>query len=87
MATTRIDLPRFRLGHAPDLNETVVTGRHKQWELRMERDPVYAAIVAFEDVFDSCVGVAKDIGGLGVVRLHASLEHLFFEGRDRVLRG
>jgi len=87
MATTCIDLPRFRLGHAPDFNETVVACRNKQRELRVERNPVYAAVVAFEDVLHSCIGVAKDIGSLGVVLLQAPLEHLFFERGDRVLRG
>ena len=87
VATTRIDLPRFRLRHAPDFNETVIACRNKQRELRVERDPVDAAVVAFEDVFYSCVGVAKDIGCLGVMLLEASLEHLFFERRDCVLRG
>jgi hypothetical protein len=87
VSTTRIDLPRFGLGHTPDLDESVVACGDEEGEFWVEGDPVYAAVVTFEDIFYGCVRVAKDVCCLGVVLLHASLEHLLVEGGDGVLWG
>jgi hypothetical protein len=87
VSTTRIDLPGFGLGHTPDLDESVVACRHEEGEFWVEGDPVYTAVVTFEDIFYGGVRVAKDVCCLGVVLLKTSLEHLFFEGGDGVLRG
>jgi hypothetical protein len=45
----------------------------------MERHPVDTTIVTFEDVFYRCIRVAEYVASLGIVVLHAALEHLFFE--------
>jgi hypothetical protein len=87
MSSASIHLPGLRFGHSPNLDETIVACGDEERVDRMEGDPIDASVVAFEDVFYGCVCVAEDVACLGVVVLHASLEHLFFEGGDCVLWG
>lgn len=75
MTSTAIHLPRFGLGHPPQLDLTVVSGRDDQWESRVESGPVDSTIMPLENVFDDCVGIAKQVG---LTLLRPS--HLFFEG-------
>jgi hypothetical protein len=82
VSATSIHFPGLRLRHAPYLNETIVTGGNDEWERRMEGNPVYAAVMAFKNVFYDGVGVAEQVGlGLGV-GLQTTLEELFLEGYD-----
>mmetsp|Transcript_11249 Transcript_11249/g.32344 ORF Transcript_11249/g.32344 Transcript_11249/m.32344 type:complete len:424 (-) Transcript_11249:228-1499(-) len=60
--TQRVDLPRLRLGHAPQLDLTVIGGRRQQRQGRVEAGPVDSAIVALQDVLDDDVVRAKELG-------------------------
>jgi hypothetical protein len=45
----------------------------------MERDPIDSSVVSFEDILYRGIGIAKNVAGLRVVVLDATLEHLFFK--------
>jgi len=52
--------------HAPQLDQTVVTGRDDQGHGWVEGDPVDTPVVALENELDDGIGVAKHVGLVGV---------------------
>ena len=67
VASAAVDLPRLRLGHAPELDLSVVAARDDEGQGGVERCPVDSAVVALQDVLDDGVGVAEEVG-LALVR-------------------
>lgn len=53
MASARIDLPCFRLAHAPNLDLPVVCRGDNEGKSGVERRPVNTPIVTLEDILDS----------------------------------
>lgn len=66
--------------HAPQLDQTVVSGGNDQWEARVEGNPVDPPIMTLENKFHHRICVSKHIGLAGI-----GAGHLVFEG-DRSWR-
>jgi hypothetical protein len=52
MSSARIDFPRFRFAHPPDLDRPVICGGYDQRKSGVESRIVSAAIMSLENVFD-----------------------------------
>jgi hypothetical protein len=55
VSTAGACIPGTRFAHAPEFDEVVVTARDDERKCRMERSPVDATVVSFEDIFDDDV--------------------------------
>lgn len=73
VTSTGVDFPCLGIAHTPKLDLSIIAARDDQWQSRMERCPVDSPIVAFENVLDDCIGVAKEIRLSLVCSLHLFL--------------
>ena len=61
VASQRVNLPRFRIVHPPKLDLPVICTRYDQRMRMVECGPINTAIVAFQNVLDSCIVAAKKV--------------------------
>ena len=62
-ATEATEATNLAVIHPPQLDLPVVRAGHDQRHGRVERSPVGAAVVAFEDVLHDAVGLTEKVGG------------------------
>ena len=73
-------LLHLAVAHSPKFDLPVVSTGNDERHRRVERGPVGAAVVAFEDVLDDAVGLTKQVGRartFHVVRTAGSSSRIF----------
>jgi hypothetical protein len=62
VSTKGINFPGFGLGHAPELDLSIISRRSQQGKSRMEGSPVNSAVMTFENIFNHNIIGAKEFG-------------------------
>mmetsp|Transcript_61993 Transcript_61993/g.98252 ORF Transcript_61993/g.98252 Transcript_61993/m.98252 type:complete len:202 (+) Transcript_61993:3072-3677(+) len=68
VSTQGINFPRLRFVHTPELDEAIVGARNHERLRRVERSPIDATVMAFQDVLHYRVGAAKDVASCRILR-------------------
>ena len=85
MATASVHFPGLDIVHAPQLDESVVTGRHNQGQSRVESRPVDALVVALQHILDDGIDVAENVLLGQLLALQLVLKRARGQCRSRVL--
>ena len=67
MSAARIDFPGLCVRHAPQLDLTVVTGRHNKRKSGVKGSPVHTTVVSLQHILDHDIHIGKEVH-LGAIR-------------------